>query len=82
MKEDLLLASRNFNQKNQFPDEKMHDFASALKKLFKNAYTTEALISTILLQRFLTGLHPDIDRHLLLKKMLADFPLPEGCDRY
>ena len=72
-KEDPLLASRNFNQRNQGPDEKMHDFASALKQLFKNAYSTEAMTSTVLLQRFLTGLRPDIGRQLLLKKKSADF---------
>ena len=42
-KQDRLLASRNFNQRNQGPDEKFHNFASALKKLFKNAYSTEAM---------------------------------------
>ena len=72
-KEDPLLASRNFNQRNQGPDEKVHDFASALKQLFKNAYPTEAMTSTVLLQRFLTGLLPDIGRQLLLKKKPADF---------
>ena len=50
MKEDLLLTSRNFNQLNQGPDEKVNNFVSALKKLFKNAYPIEAITSTILLQ--------------------------------
>ena len=49
-KEDPLLASRNFNQWNQGLDEKVHDFAAALKKLFKNAYPEEAMTSTVLLQ--------------------------------
>ena len=64
-KEDPLLASRNFNQRNQGPDEKVHNFASALKQLFKNAYPTEAMTSTVLFQRFFTGLRPDIGRQLL-----------------
>ena len=50
MKEDLLLTSRNFNQLNEGPDEKVHNFVSALKKLFKNAYPIEAITSIILLQ--------------------------------
>ena len=72
-KEDPLLASRNFNQQNQGLEEKVYDFAAALKKLFKNAYQEEAMTSTVLLQRFLTGLRPDIGRQLLLKKKPSDF---------
>ena len=49
-KEDPLLASRNFNQQNQGLDEKVRDFASALTKLFKNAYPEEAMNFTVLLQ--------------------------------
>ena len=37
-KKDPLLASKNFNQWSQGPDEKVNDYASALKKLFKIAY--------------------------------------------
>ena len=36
-KEDLLFASRNFNQRAQEHDEKVADFAPFLKKLFKSA---------------------------------------------
>ena len=50
-KEDPLLASKNFNQRSQGPDEKVNDYASALKKLFKIAYPEEAATSTVLLQR-------------------------------
>ena len=50
LKEDPLLASRNFNQQNQGLDEKVTDFASALKKLFKNAYLEEQMTSAVLLQ--------------------------------
>ena len=61
-KEDPLVASRRFNQRNQGHDEKVADFADALKKLYKTAYPREAMTSTVLLQRFLTGLHPAIGR--------------------
>ena len=37
-----------------------------LKRLFKEAYSTDDYTSTILLQRFLTGLLPPIRRQLLL----------------
>ena len=72
-KEDPLLASKNFNQRSQGPDEKVNDYASALKKLFKIAYPEEAATSTVLLQRFVTGLRSDIGRQLLLKKTLTNF---------
>ena len=72
-KEDPLLASKNFNRRSQGPDEKVNDYASALKKLFKIAYPEEAATSTVLLQRFVTGLRSDIGRQLLLKKTLTNF---------
>ena len=50
-KEDPLLASKNFNQRSQGPDEKVNDYASALKKLFKIPYPNEAATSTVLLQQ-------------------------------
>ena len=76
MKEDPLLASKNFNQRSQGPDEKVNDYASALKKLFKIAYPEEAVTSTILLKRFVTGLYSDIGCHLLLRKLLPILLLP------
>ena len=72
-KEDPLLASKNFNQRSQGPDEKVNDYASALKKLFKIAYPDEAMTSAVLLQRFVTGLRSDIGRQLLLKKTPTNF---------
>ena len=65
--EDPLAASRQFNQRSQSPDEKVKDFASTLKRLFKNAYPEESMTSAVLLQRFLTGLRPEIGRQLLLR---------------
>ena len=58
-KEDPLLASKNFNQRSQGPDEQVNDYASALKKLFKIAYPEEATTSTVLLQQFVMGLRSD-----------------------
>ena len=49
------------------PCEKVNDFASDLRKLFVEAYPREEVTSTILLQRFVTGLLPGISRQLLLK---------------
>ena len=47
--------------------EKVADFASDLKKLFKQAYPEEPLTSGILLQCFITGLMPHISQQILLK---------------
>ena len=50
----------------QGPQEKVAEFLTGLKQLFKEAYPTEQLTSTILLQRFLTGLSLKICQQLLL----------------
>lgn len=60
--EDPLAASRQFNQQSQNPNEKVKDFASTFKRLFKNAYPEESMTSAVLLQRFLTGLRLEIGR--------------------
>ena len=49
------------------------DFASSLKQLFKSAFPAEAMTSSVLLQRILTGLHPDISRQLLLRTRPTTF---------
>ena len=72
-KEDPLVASRCFNQRNQSQDEKVTDFAAVLKKLYKSAYPGESMTSTVLLQRFLTGLRPEIGRQLLLRNRPTNF---------
>lgn len=54
-------------------DERIVDNAHALKKLFKIAYPGEEMTSAVLLQRFLTGLQPEISRQLLLRKKPATF---------
>ena len=51
----------------------MPDFAFSLKQLFKNGYPEETLTSAVLLQRFLTGLRPEIGRQVLLHQKPANF---------
>ena len=53
--------------RSQEPQERVSDFATDLKKLFRLAYLEEAKSSSVLLQRFLTGLRPEISRQILLK---------------
>ena len=63
----------HIKERNQSSDEKVSDFASALKKLFKSAYPEETTTSAVLLQHFLAGLRPEISCQLLLKKKPSDF---------
>ena len=72
-KEDPLIASKNFNQHNQGQGEKVTDFTSSLKQLFKSGYPGEAMTSTVLLQKFLTGFRPEIGQQLLLREKPANF---------
>ena len=51
----------------------MSDFASSLKQFFESAFPEEAMTSSVLLQRFLTGLRPEISRQLLLRQRPANF---------
>jgi len=64
---DPLAAARKFSIRSQEPQERVSDFATDLKKLFRLAYPEEAKSSSVLLQRFLTGLRPEISRQILLK---------------
>ena len=63
---DCLASSQMFMSHSQWPEEKVADLMVELKKLFKEAYPAEEMMSGILLQRFLTGLLPPIRRQLLL----------------
>jgi len=54
------IASKNFSQRNQGQGERVSDFASSLKHFFKSAFPEETMMSSVLLQRFLTGLCPEI----------------------
>ena len=60
---DSLSAGRLFITRDQGAQERVTDFADALKKLFVQAYPNEAMTSAILLQRFLTGLRTPISRN-------------------
>ena len=48
-KEDPLVASKTFSQRNQSQGERVSDFASSLKQLFKSAFPEEAMTSAVLL---------------------------------
>ena len=63
LKKDSLAAAKMFVERSQGAREKTADFAAELKKLFKQAYPCESATSTVLLQRFVTG----ISRQLLLQ---------------
>ena len=62
---DPLLTGRLFITRDQGLTKKVAEFAEELKKLFIQAYPTEALMSAILLQHFITGLRAPISCQLL-----------------
>ena len=64
---DPLTAGQVFMGRHQVAGEAVRDYATDIKKLFKESYPDESQTSPILLQRFLTGLSPPICRQLLLK---------------
>ena len=64
---------RSFSQRSQGQGERVSDFASSLKQLFKSAFLAETVTSSVFLQRFLTGLRPDISRQLLLRSRPTTF---------
>ena len=64
---DPLAAAKLFAIRDQQRQEKVADYATELKKLFTEAYPTEAATSTVFLQRFLSGLAPSIGKQVLLK---------------
>ncbi|ETW99204.1 MAG: hypothetical protein ETSY2_41360 [Candidatus Entotheonella gemina] len=65
--DDPLAAAKAFVSRDQHPNERAEDFAIALKKLFKEAYPSEVVTSSVLLQRFMTGLRPAVSQQLLLR---------------
>ena len=74
LKADPLTSFKLFNERTQRHDEKAGDFASELKKLFKQAFPGEDYAkSPVLLQRYLTGLRPNISRQILLRKQPESF---------
>ena len=64
---DPLTLSQLFMSRSQQPGERILDYVADLKELFTEAYASENLTSTILLQWFLTGLLPPIRCQLLLQ---------------
>jgi len=62
-----MLAGWLFITRDQGAAEKVADFADELKKLFVQAYPSEAMTSAILLQCFLTRLRKPISRQLILR---------------
>ena len=64
---DPLTSSQLFMSRTQHPGERILDYVADLKKLFAEAYATENSNSSILVQRFITGLLPPIRLQLLLQ---------------
>lgn len=64
---DPLMAGKEFIARIQRDGETVDSFAENLKLLFKQAYPSEEPTSSILLQRFLTGLRPSLSRQLLFR---------------
>ena len=70
---DPLEAARKFMNMNQQEKQRVADYATSLRGLFEKAHKDEPLTSPVLLQRFLTGLQPQISRQVLLKGKPANF---------
>lgn len=64
---DPLVAAKKFMARNQGNSESVADYLAELKRSFKRAHPRESLDSTVLLQKFLTGLRSPICQQLLLK---------------
>ena len=54
--QDPLMIGHAFGARHQGPLERAADFATALRRLFIQAYPEEKVTSSVLLQQFLTGL--------------------------
>ncbi len=76
LKKDSLMVAKSIVERTQHSQEKATDFATKLKKLFKQAHPKERLTSAVLLQRFVTGLRPTFGLQLLLQGN------DKGCGRY
>ena len=66
--QDPLKAGKEFSEQSQASHEKVIDYVASLKKMFKEAYPKESATSSVLLQRFLTGLKLSIHKQALLNK--------------
>ena len=58
---------------NQREKQRVTEYARELKGLFQKAHKEESLASPVLLQKFLSGLQPQIRRQVLLKGQPTDF---------
>ena len=67
IKKDPVVAARYFNSRYQDDRERVMDYATQLRKAFKEAYPEEDVGSAVLLQTFLSGLRPSIARQVMLK---------------
>ncbi|KAL5502300.1 hypothetical protein EMCRGX_G009048 [Ephydatia muelleri] len=67
IKKDPIVAARYFNSRYQDDRERVMDYATQLRKAFKEAYPEEDVGSAVLLQTFLSGLRPSIARQVMLK---------------
>ena len=67
IKKDPLVAAKYFNSRHQDDRERVVDYATQLRKAFKEAYPDENVGSAVLLQTFLSGLRPSIARQVVLK---------------
>eukprot|EP00731_Ephydatia_muelleri_P035641 Em0144g11a len=67
IKKDPIVAARYFNSRYQDDRERVMDYATQLRKAFKEAYPEEDVGSEVLLQTFLSGLRPSIAHQVMLK---------------
>ena len=67
IKKDPIVAAKYFNSRHQDDRERVMDYATQLRKAFKEAYPEEDVGSAVLLQTFLSGLRPSIARQVMLK---------------
>ena len=68
IKKDPILAARYFNSRYQDDRESVMDYATQLRKSFKEAYPEEDVGSAVLLQTFLSGLRPSIARQVIFER--------------
>ena len=62
-----LSAAKLIAERNQRREKKVIEYTDEWKRLIRDAYRLEKVDSTVLVQRFLTGLLPEVERQVLLK---------------
>ena len=63
-----LLVCKLFAEKNQGTHQTIAEYATELSKLFQEAHPSEDVSSTVLLNRFLSGLKPAVGQQVLFKE--------------